>query len=374
MKVLSIRVAISSIILSLCIGQVYAWSLLSSQVNLLLAHDMSFAFSLAILFLGLSAAFMGKYVEKHPKETYILSSILFVLGFIGSAIALKYRSVMWFYLTYGVIFGCSCGLGYVAPIKTLMLYFRHNKAIASAIAILSFGLAKAICSPVYAYLTSNYKIDKVFIILAIIYGIPLFIAGLFFKKFPVDFIPKNSIKFNIKSICNVNYIAIWLFFFSNIALGLALISQEAQLYKHFDLSLSLITLFCALSATFNALGRFGYAWISDHTNRYMPYIILFVLSSIMCFSDISIASVGMFVTSIMIINLNYGGGFSSLPSLLADKYGINNTSTIHSLTLSAWGIAGLASLYLKRLDLTTLLIVCGIIYLFNLILLYLAHK
>lgn len=374
MKVLSIRVAISSVILSLCIGQVYAWSLLSSQVNQVLSYDMSFAFSLAILFLGLSAAFMGKYVEKHPKETYIFSSILFVLGFVGSSIALKYQSVLGFYLTYGVIFGCSCGLGYVAPIKTLMLYFRHNKAVASAIAILSFGLAKALSSPVYAYLTSNYKIDKVFVILAIIYGVPLFIAGLFFKKFPVNFTPKNSVKFNFKSILNVNYIAIWLFFFANIALGLSFISQEAQLYKHFNLGLTVITLFCALSATFNALGRFGYAWISDHTNRYMPYIILFCLSSIMCFSDLTIANVGMFVTSIMIINLNYGGGFSSLPSLLADKYGINNTSTIHSLTLSAWGIAGLASLYLKHLDLSTLLIVCGIVYAFNLILLYIAHK
>ena len=77
MKILQIRTVLATVLLSLCIGQVYAWSLLSNAVNSVLNHDMSFAFSLAILFLGLSAAFMGKFVERNPKATYIMSVIFF---------------------------------------------------------------------------------------------------------------------------------------------------------------------------------------------------------------------------------------------------------------------------------------------------------
>lgn len=375
MKILQIRTVLATVLLSLCIGQVYAWSLLSNAVNSVLNHDMSFAFSLAILFLGLSAAFMGKFVERNPKATYILSVIFFVAGFLLSGFACSVGSVWMFYAAYGVLFGCSCGLGYVAPIKTLMLYFRHNKAVASAIAILSFGLAKSVASPLYTYLTSNYAIDQVFYLLALIYTVPLIVTSFLFRKFPVNYKPPMVETIDIgKTIRTLPYISIWLFFFINIACGLAFISQEAQLYSHYGVAIGISTLLCTLSAVFNAGGRFGFAWVSDKFGRYVPYIILFALSSILCLVNFGFPGLGLFVVSVMLINSCYGGGFSALPALLASKYGITNTSTIHSLTLSAWGIAGIASLFLKQLPVDTLFITCFILYGFNLLLLHLSKK
>lgn len=375
MKILQIRTVLATVLLSLCIGQVYAWSLLSNAVNAVLNHDMSFAFSLAILFLGLSAAFMGKFVEKNPKATYILSVIFFVAGFALSGVACSIGSIGLFYLAYGCLFGCSCGLGYVAPIKTLMLYFRHNKAVASAIAILSFGLAKSVASPLYTYMISNFAIDKVFFLLAIIYTVPLIVTSFLFRKFPVNYKPPAVETINIgKTIRTLPYVSIWLFFFINIACGLAFISQEAQLYSHYGVALGMATALCTLSAVFNAGGRFGFAWISDKFGRYVPYIIVFALSSLLCLLNFGVGGLGVFVVSVMLINACYGGGFSALPALLASKYGITNTSTIHSLTLSAWGIAGIASLFLKGLPVDMLFVACCICYGFNLLLLYLSKK
>ncbi|MCF0124959.1 MAG: MFS transporter, partial [Clostridia bacterium] len=364
MKILKIRSVIATIFLSLCIGQVYSWSLLSKFVNETLNNDMSFAFSLAILFLGFSAAFMGKVVERNPKLTYILSIIFFVLGFLSSGFACSIGNIPLFYLSYGVFFGISCGLGYCAPIKTLMLYFRHNKAVGSSIAILSFGLAKSFSSPLYTYLTSNFNIEQVFYILTLIYTIPLIICAFLFKKFPVNYKQKNVEPIELKKVVfTKEYICIWLFFFLTIACGLAFISQEAQLYQQYSVSIGLATVFCAISAAFNAFGRFGFAWISDKTNRYVPYFILFTLSAIACLFNLAFSNIIIFVISVMIINGAYGGNFSSLPSLLASKYGIANTSSIHSFTLCGWGIAGIASLFLKNLEFNTLLIVCFVLYL-----------
>ena len=44
---------------------------------------------------------------------------------------------------------------------------------------------------------------------------------------------------------------------------------------------------------------------------------------------------------IFVVNAGYGGGFSNVPTLLSDHYGMGNISAIHGLTLSAWAFAGL---------------------------------
>ena len=43
----------------------------------------------------------------------------------------------------------------------------------------------------------------------------------------------------------------------------------------------------------------------------------------------------------MAVNAGYGGGFSNVPTLLSDHYGMGSISALHGITLSAWGFAGL---------------------------------
>lgn len=44
---------------------------------------------------------------------------------------------------------------------------------------------------------------------------------------------------------------------------------------------------------------------------------------------------------LFVVNAGYGGGFSNVPTLLSDHYGMKNISAIHGITLSAWAFAGL---------------------------------
>ena len=41
------------------------------------------------------------------------------------------------------------------------------------------------------------------------------------------------------------------------------------------------------------------------------------------------------------VNAGYGGGFSNVPTLLSDHFGMKKISQIHGLVLSAWAFAGL---------------------------------
>ena len=47
------------------------------------------------------------------------------------------------------------------------------------------------------------------------------------------------------------------------------------------------------------------------------------------------------IALLIVVNLGYGGGFSNLPTLLSDVYGMGKISSIHGIALSAWAIAGL---------------------------------
>ena len=50
----------------------------------------------------------------------------------------------------------------------------------------------------------------------------------------------------------------------------------------------------------------------------------------------------LIIALLCIVNAGYGGGFSTLPPLLSDRFGLNNISTVHGLALSAWAWAGLS--------------------------------
>ena len=45
-----------------------------------------------------------------------------------------------------------------------------------------------------------------------------------------------------------------------------------------------------------------------------------------------------------LINAGYGGGFSALPPLLADRFGMQAISKIHGVALTAWAAAGLSGI------------------------------
>ena len=145
---------------------------------------------------------------------------------------------------------------------------------------------------------------------------------------------------------NKTYIAIWLVFFINILCGLAIISQEKNILIGFDnlgLSIAAVSM---LTAAANSFGRFAYSTFSDYIkNRSLVYELIFATCVLFTIPAIFSINTGMSLLIIVImmifINMGYGGGFSTLPSLLSDKFGMKSVSIVHGLTLSAWAWAGI---------------------------------
>ena len=336
--------AIPALLIHCSIGTVYCWSLLkdaiATQIGCTVA-SIEWAFSLAIFFLGMSAAFGGNLVEKNVKRSAFLSTFCFTAGMIGTGIAINLGSPVAVLLCYGVIMGIGLGIGYLTPVKTLMMWFSEHKGLATGIAITGFGLAKVIASPIIQFLLSVTTISNLFFILGASYCILMIIGALLIKKPQLDELKGAAfgLKDSIKFILNKQFLAIWFVFFLNITCGLALISQEKSLVNACGLG-TYVGIIASLTAFFNSFGRFGYSTISDTFKiRSRVYEILFFTSALACvLSWFAGFSVGGSLT----IYAGYGGGFSTLPSLLSDKFGMKNVSVIHGFALSAWAWAGLA--------------------------------
>ncbi len=364
------RAAIPALLLHCSIGTVYCWSVFSQEIADYIGYEkkaVEWAFSFAIFFLGMSAAFLGNIVEKDIHKSSLIATICFTAGmaltgfFIYYGGQHKHSAIALFgiYISYGFIMGVGLGTGYLSPVKTLMLWFEDRKGLATGLAVAGFGAAKAIASPIMQAMLNNLGkngIYLMFFILAGVYCVMMFTGHLLLKKPDGWHEPQgNEKKPSIMEVLRTkpirNYVGIWLMFYINITCGLALISQEKMIITCLGL-FSSVGIISSVSAIFNAGGRFGFsAWADTMKDRNTIYKMIFILS--IAFTGLVIATQGikegngntlltvLVLALIFVVNAGYGGGFSNVPTLLSDHYGMGSISAIHGITLSAWGFAGL---------------------------------
>ena len=366
-----IRAAIPALLLHCSIGTVYCWSIFSQEIADYIGFSKGateWAFSFAIFFLGMSAAFLGNVVEKNIHKSSLIATICFSLGMAGTGFFIYYGglhqgsilALVGIYICYGFIMGIGLGTGYLSPVKTLMLWFKDRKGLATGLAVAGFGAAKAIASPIMALLLKKLGeggIFKMFYILAAVYFVMMFVGHLLLAK-PADWVEPQTkdksqgILATLKAKPLANYIGIWIMFYINITCGLALISQEKMIVKCIGMA-SFVGIISTISAIFNAGGRLGFsAWADKLKDRNTIYKLIFILS--IAFTALVLATNGikggsqnillaiLVLVLIFFVNAGYGGGFSNVPTLLSDHYGMGSISAIHGITLSAWAFAGLS--------------------------------
>lgn len=357
--------AIPALLIHCSIGTVYCWSTFKMDIANYIGQSIAnveWAFSLAIFFLGMSAAFAGTLVEKNIKLSSLIAAILFAVGMAGTGLFIYLKSFVGILICYGVIMGIGLGIGYLTPVKTLMLWFKEHKGLGTGLAVAGFGAAKIIGSPLMQWLIDSFGesgIYMMFFILAAVYFVMMFIGHILIKK-PDDWKeevqeksahPIKDFFARFKIFKNPTFIGIWLIFFLNITCGLAIISQEKAIFASIGL-LGAASLLSSLSAVFNAGGRIAFSTWGDYLKyRNSIYRIIFIISIVTTMLVAVFASGGnlngnvllaiLVIVMVCMINAGYGGGFSNLPTLLSDTFGMKNISSIHGIALSAWAVAGL---------------------------------
>lgn len=358
-------IALAAIGIHISIGSVYAWSVLTRPIMAAMGWSLketTWTFSLAILFLGLSAGLLGSFAEKiGPKKSGLLSTLFFGIGMLGTAYALKQSSLTLLYIFYGVIGGVGLGVGYITPVSTLVKYFPHNRGFATGLAIMGFGFAALIAGPLMQYLTAAYSLVQTFQILGVAYIIIMTLSSLYLKP-PTTATtttvadskdgaktetPKKSI-FNRgmnahEAMKTWQFSALWWIFFINITCGIGLLAVASPMAQEIvGMNATEAASMVGIIGLLNGLGRIGWSTISDYIGRPFTYMLFFLIEILAFFALGHTSNSFFFQFLVFAIITCYGGGFACMPAYLSDLFGTKALSAIHGRVLTAWGFAGIA--------------------------------
>jgi len=361
----------------LCIGQVYAFSVFNLPMTKLIGitdsapgdwqlTDLGWIFTLAILFLGVSAAVLGRWVEERgPRLAMFTAALCFSGGFLISAAGVYVHNLWIVYLGYGVLGGIALGIAYISPVSTLIKWFPDRPGMATGMAIMGFGGGALIASPLSVWLMARFStpthvgVAETFIVLGIVYFVFMMVGAAIVRVpapgwkpegwTPPAQPPKLVTSANVyvyTALKTPQFWLIWWVLCLNVTAGIGVLGQASAMSQEmFPGKVSAVAAagFVGLMSIFNMAGRFLWASASDYMGRKNTYFVFFILGTVL-YAIVptagKVGSVGLFVLCFLIIISMYGGGFATIPAYLKDMFGTRYVGAIHGLLLTAWSAAG----------------------------------
>ena len=364
-------VAIMGTLLQLCLGTVYAWSYFQKPVmeaNNWNNSQAAWAFSLAIFFLGLGAAWGGmNLAKKGPRMLAMGGGLLFGIGYLVGGYALSIGSLPLLYIGYGVIGGFGLGLGYVTPIATAAKWFPDKKGFITGMVVMGFGFGALLMAKVLAPIFMGYfsgNVSQVFTALGILMLVLTLPAGYFLTNPPAGFVPTGytppattgasqaADTLTAKQcILSSRFLLMWVMFFFNIIAGIMFIGFQSPLLQDLlkvkDPAMTAAALAAAgatligISSIFNGIGRFFWGGLSDKIGRVNAFRLILGSQCLVFLALLVVKNPIVFGVLVCYILLCYGGGFGTMPSFCLDVFGAKNMPTVYGTIITAWGTGGI---------------------------------
>jgi MFS family permease len=361
----------------LCIGQAYAFSTFNLPLTKLLGitqsapadwnlKDVGWIFSIAIVFLGASAALFGRWVERvGPRKSMFVAALCFAGGFLVSSVGVHWHQLWIIYLGYGVLGGCGLGIGYISPVSTLIKWFPDRPGMATGMAIMGFGGGALIAAPLSVILMKHFAttvsngVMETFVTMGVIYFMFMMIGASTVRVPAEDWKPAGWVPSAhpraLVTQANVSvdvawrtpqFWLLWVVLCMNVTAGIGVLGQASPMIQEMfsgKVSPAAAAGFVGLISLFNMIGRFFWASTSDYIGRRSTYMVFFVLG-IVLYALVPyfghIGSTPLFVAAFCIILSMYGGGFATIPAYLRDVFGTFQVGAIHGRLLTAWAVAG----------------------------------
>ncbi len=368
----------AALCIHLAIGQVYAFSVFNLPLTKIIGitesapgdwnlTTLGWIFSLAIVFLGLSAAFGGRWLEEvGPRKAMFMSALCFGGGFFVSALGVWLHSIVLLYLGYGVLGGIGLGLGYISPVSTLIKWFPDRPGMATGMAIMGFGGGAMVGSPLSVilmdYFSSETSVGVVatFLTMGTIYLCFMMIGSFIVRVAPAGWKPEgyvppaNSNKMVTNNVVHVNnavktpqFYFLWGVLCLNVTAGIGVLGQASVMIQEMfsdRVTAMIASGFVGLLSVGNMIGRFIWSSASDFMGRKKTYVVYFTLGMIL-YSLVPVTgwmnNLVLFVIAYLIIISMYGGGFATIPAYLNDMFGSMHVGAIHGRLLTAWSAAGI---------------------------------
>jgi OFA family oxalate/formate antiporter-like MFS transporter len=369
-------IAGAGIVMQLCLGTVYAWSIFKKPM--MAAHGWTetqaqAAFMVYGLVFSGSVACGGALVDRWgPRFVGLIGGALFGTGILLGGLANHLQSISLLIAGFGVIAGLGGGFGYVTPITTLIRWFPDKRGLLTGLAVMGYGMGPLFMGSLVPSLIMRTGVGDAFYLWG---GISLAVvtcAALTLRNPPEGWKPvpavsrpaagslvMDSVTFG-EAVRSAKFWVLWLMMYVSITAGLGLISQISPMAQDVMMSSSpgqisaermqAIVLasgsVVAVAGIFNGLGRLVWAWVSDSIGRKTVFSLIFLSLGIGFILLSRVGSIAVFTVLLCYLLACYGGTMASMPALAADEFGPAHIGKIYGVIFSSCGLASLSGPFL----------------------------
>ena len=371
-------VVLGAIIVQLCLGSIYAWSIFQKALYTTVVDgglyewdklwsNLPFAAGLASF--ALFMIFAGRWQDRvGPRKVATIGGVLLGLGVALSGLVdiLGFSSGMvegtvYLIITYGIIGGAGIGFAYVCPIAALVKWFPDKRGLMTGVAVAGFGGGALIFNFIEQFLIGFYGgfIGIPLIILGVVYLLFVIIGSQMLVNPPTGWLPKGYTPPTTTAdgagtgvmpgemIRTGSFWMLWLMFVFAATAGLMTLGNVVSAAGEIDslvVTLELGALIAGIMSIFNAAGRIVWGRVSDKIGRISTFVLMFLILAIamFAFAFIPTGTSWILVTLIAsVVGFCFGGNFALFPSATADYFGSVNVGKNYGVVFTAYGIAGI---------------------------------
>ncbi|WP_434478850.1 MFS transporter [Gemmatimonas sp.] len=359
-------VPLGAVLVHMGIGSVYAWSTLNRPITAALpslpwwASPPYTTFTSALVLLGLSAATWGPWVEKRGARTAArLAALCFSCGLVVGGAGLILRQPLLLFLGLGILCGIGCGIGYIAPVSTLVKWFPDRRGMATGFAIMGFGGGAFLGGYANAFLVERVGIANALFVLGGAYLLIMLAGSTLLRpapapvRLPDDATPSTHASIvaegmtRREALRTPQFALLWGMLCINVTAGIGILAQASPMMQDlFGRTPAEAAAVVAIISVFNAGGRLLWSSASDYHRTTQQLRGLLHRTGGVVLAHPALREDGRVVP---VPWLPVGGVHHVRWRLrdhsrrfLADLFGSANVGAIHGALLTAWSVAAVA--------------------------------
>lgn len=345
-----------SILMNICIGAAYAWSVFQKPLVELLGSttaQVSLAFTLSLALVPVSMMIFGKLQDKKgPRLITLLGSVIFGAGIYLTGWT---TSVTMLYLTYGVLGGLGIGAVYGCTVATTVKWFPDKRGLAGGLAAAGFGSGAVFLAPLAEGLIQRFDVLATFRFMGILFFALIALCSLIIASPPSGWKPLGWEPAKAKTKASINsgldyapkemmktgtFYILWVVYTIGAVSGLMIIGHASPIAQgQIGLSSSTAAICVSILALANTFGRIFWGVVSDRIGRYNTIALMFAVSAVMLLVLNSADNIGLFILSTFGIALSFGGFLGIMPSVTADNFGSKCLGMNYGIIFTAYGVA-----------------------------------